>query len=87
MVKAPELYVFANCQRFIYEIEHWRWQEWKGRTGMDKDRKEQPVDKDDHTLECLGRILWQEPTFYEMPAAVPRQNSTQTMSNDDPYAQ
>lgn len=87
MVKAPELYVFANCQRFIYEIEHWRWQEWKGRTGMDKDRKEQPVDKDDHTLECIGRILWQEPTFYEMPAAVPRQNSTQTMSSDDPYAQ
>ena len=85
MQKPPELYVFETCKRTIYEIEHWRWQEWKGRTGMERDRKEQPVDKDDHIIECMGRILWQEPEFIPY---VPKQysSSTQTLSTDDPYS-
>jgi len=84
MIKPPELYVFSTCQRFIYEVEHWRWQEWKGKTSFDKNRKEQKVDKDDHTIECLGRILFQEPQFREM---VTRQvqSGVQKMSSDDPY--
>jgi phage terminase large subunit-like protein len=85
IIKPPELYVFSTCKRFIYEIEHWRWQEWKGKTGFDKNRKEQKVDKDDHTIECAGRILIQEPQFRPY---VPRtySRSTETMRSDDPYA-
>lgn len=63
IVKPPELYIFENCQRTIFEIEHYRWDEWKGITGENRDRKEKPVDKDDHTIECLGRALIIEPTF------------------------
>jgi len=85
IIKPPELYVFSNCKRFIYEVEHWRWQEWKGKTGFDKNRKEQKIDKDDHTIECAGRILIQEPQF--RPYIKQQYHSAiQTMSSDDPYA-
>lgn len=85
MIKAPELYIFSTCKQTIWEIEHWRWQEWKGKTGFDKNRKEEKIDKDDHLIEALGRILIQEPRFREF--VPPRyRNSTQTMSSDDPYA-
>lgn len=85
IIKPPEMYVFSTCKRFIYEVEHWRWQEWKGKTGFDKNRKEEKVDKDDHTIECCGRILLPEPQFREFVATKYRQ-STQTISSDDPYA-
>jgi len=65
MVKAPELYVFDNCTRTIYEIEHYRWDDWRGRAAELKDPKERPVDKDDHMIESLGRLLVQEPKFVE----------------------
>lgn len=85
MLKAPELYVFSTCKRLIYEIEHWRWQEWKGKTGMDRNRKEAPVDKDDHCLECLGRILIQEPRFREMEHRATAQAGTSSVMEDSPY--
>ena len=78
------MYVFDNCKKFIHEIEHYRWQEWKGSTGEDKNRKEKPVDKDDHLIECLGRILFQEPIFREM---TPKYSNNGVISNTslDPY--
>jgi len=84
IVKPPELYVFENCKRFIYEIEHLRWQEWRGRTGMERNRKDVPVDKDDHTLECLGRILVNEPTFRE-PVIRHHRHSVIKEADFDPY--
>lgn len=83
-LKTPELYVFDTCKQFIYEIEHYRWQEWKGSTGADRNRKEKPVDKDDHLIECLGRILFQEPIFREMSV---KMNGYGAISNRsmDPY--
>jgi phage terminase large subunit-like protein len=66
LIIPPELYVFSNCVRFIYEVEHYRWAEWKGKIADERNRKEAPVDKDDHTIECVGRILFQEPQFREM---------------------
>lgn len=59
----PELYVFDTCERFIYEIEHYHWSEWRGKQGDERNLKQTPVDKDDHFIECLGRILIQEPQF------------------------
>lgn len=64
MVKPPELYVFDTCERTIFEIEHWRWDEWSGRSADKKNRKETPIDKDDHMIEDLGRFLIQEPIFH-----------------------
>jgi len=84
MLKPPELYVFDTCKRFIFEIEHYRWQEWKGRAAMERDRKEKPVDKDDHVIECTGRLLFQEPAFYEEVRRAPA--STMGIGSFDPYS-
>lgn len=69
MIKAPELYVFDTCQRFIWEMTHWQWEEWSGRSSEMKDPKEKPQDANDHLIEDLGRILlaeftWTEPRGY-----------------------
>lgn len=85
MLQPPELYVFENCKRFVFEIEHFRWQEWRGRIGMDKNRKEVPIDKDDHTLECLGRILIQEPAFTEYRPKYQSQGVMKSI-DFDPYS-
>lgn len=65
-IKPPELLVFDTCPRFIYEVEHWRWDEWKGKMKDDRNSKEKPIDKDDHEIENVGRCLLQEPYFVPM---------------------
>lgn len=62
-IVTPELYVFDTCNRLIFEVEHWRWDEWTGKAIDKHNQKQKPVDKDDHLIECLGRILVQEPMF------------------------
>lgn len=63
VVKSPELYIFDTCQRTIFEMEHYRWDEWTGKIRDKKNAKQKPIDKDDHMIENLGRCLIQEPTF------------------------
>lgn len=82
MIQAPELYVFENCQQTIWEIEHWRWQELKGRSAENRNAPNAPIDKDDHLIEDLGRILIQEPQWFPIP---PKRNKIETI-NFDPYA-
>lgn len=81
MIKAPEFYVFETCQRTIWEMEHYRWDEWTGRSADKKNRKERPIDKDDHMIENLGRALIQEPQFQPI---VTRENVNYEQ-NYDPY--
>lgn len=82
--RPPELYIFDNCERTIWEFEHYRWDEWTGKTGYNKNKKEKPVDKDDHMIENLGRALISEHYFVEMPA---KSNSGVMTNKDfDPYA-
>lgn len=64
MIKPPEMYVFETCVLTIHEFTHWMWSEWHGKTGEEKGQKQMPVDKDDHSIECVGRILITEPKFY-----------------------
>lgn len=81
-VKEPEFYIFDTCKRLIFEMEHYRWDEWSGKTGENRDAKEKPVDKDDHMIENLGRCLIQEPGFVPMDhrnATIPSSKSL------DPY--
>jgi phage terminase large subunit-like protein len=84
MLRPPELYIFENCKRTIWEFQNYRWDEWKGKTGENKDRKEKPVDKDDHMIENLGRALISEHMFYEKPL----KNYTGSIDNSsfDPYS-
>ncbi|MCF7875361.1 MAG: hypothetical protein K9L99_05825 [Candidatus Omnitrophica bacterium] len=62
-IKFPELYIFDTCQRTIFEMEHYRWDDWTGKTSQNRGLKEKTVDKDDHMIEDIGRILIQEPVF------------------------
>lgn len=84
MIKAPELYIFDTCTQLIYEMEHLRWQEWKGKSVEEHGPKQKAMDKDDHMLEDLGRLLYQEPQFHEMPP--PQGFQAQEEVNFDPYA-
>ena len=60
---APELYVFNTCERTIYEFEHYQWDDWRGKAAERKAPMERPMDKDDHMIENLGRILLREFDF------------------------
>lgn len=51
---SPEWMFSPYLRRFPYEIKRWHW---------DKDNK--PVDKDDHTLECLYRCVLSNPQYIE----------------------
>jgi len=59
----PELYIFSNCERLIWELQRYRWDDWSGKIGDKKDKKQKPIDKDDHMIENLGRLLFQEPRY------------------------
>ena len=81
-IKAPELYIFDNCKQTIYEFEHLRWDEWRGKTADNKDAKEKAIDKDDHFPENIGRLLIQEPVFIPMPTG----SNVSEENNYDPYS-
>ena len=81
MLKAPELYIFSTCERTIYEMEHYRWQEYTGKGADLHNPKEKPVDKDDHMVENLGRALYNEISFIPYERYRPSQPI-----NLDPYS-
>lgn len=84
VVVPPKVYVFESCARLIWELEHYQWDDWKGKTGENKNPREKPMDKDDHLIECLGRILLEEPRF--VPYIEESNNNLGTQPNLDPYA-
>ena len=88
VVKPPELYVFDTCQRAIWEIERYRWDEWTGKAKEKHNDKPKPVDKDDHLIEGLGRALFQEPQFFEKINIITQAQLRENLAVDDvdPYA-
>lgn len=82
-VQEPEVYIFNTCKRTIFEFEHYRWDEWAGKTGENREPKEKAVDKDDHMIENLGRCLIMEPIFVPMP---PKEAVVPSLPTLDPYA-
>lgn len=81
MIQAPEIYVFDTCQRTIFEMEHYQWQEMTGKSADNHNPSEKRLDKDDHMIENLGRALYNEPQF--MPMQIRRENHESI--NLDPY--
>jgi len=59
--KENKLFICSNCVRTLYEVQHYVYAEWKSKDS--RAEKEVPVDKDDHTLECLYRIVLLDPTY------------------------
>jgi len=80
-IKAPEFYIFDICVRHIFEFEHYSWDDWTGKIAEKKGQKEKTIDKDDHAIENVGRILIQEPVF--IPPPEKRQQDEDT--NYDPF--
>lgn len=81
-IKAPEVYFFDTCKRTIWELEHLRWDEWTGKSAENKGQKEKAMDKDDHEIENLGRLLIQEPAFIALPSSG---GVVSNKKNYDPY--
>lgn len=84
MVRAPQLYIFDSCLRTIWELEHYRWQDWTGKASERKDPMEKPVDKDDHMIEDLGRLLVQDLKWTPMPPKAKKNWGASTLPNS-PY--
>lgn len=53
----------SNCDRHIWEIQHYMYDEWKSNT--DRNAKTSPKDKDDHAMECLYRNVVVQPFFVD----------------------
>jgi len=85
--KSPMLFVVgANCPRFVYEIEHWQWDEWRGSGADLKNPKDKPLDKDDHMMENIGRWFLANPKFVEEESRYRRHKSAEvSVDDDDPY--
>jgi phage terminase large subunit-like protein len=81
-IRKPDLYIFDTCQRTIFEFEHYSWDDWSGRSAEKHNQKEKTIDKDDHAIENIGRILIRKPVFVPMPKA---DDYVPDMPNYDPY--
>ena len=60
------LYVCKRCVRFLWEIKHYIWAGWKGRTADGRQERQRPQDKDDHFMELTRRMI-QIPICYKDP--------------------
>lgn len=82
-IKSPNLYVFNSCKTLIYELQHYQWDEWRGKSAENKSKKGVPMDKDDHEIENLGRILLESVEFKEFEQL--SNNNNQSNYSVDPY--
>lgn len=55
------LLICTNCFTLIHELQHYVYQEWK--SGSQRSEKEKPIDKDDHLVECLYRLVIGQPEY------------------------
>ena len=53
--KSGKLIIFKNCENTIREVENWKWR--KLRPGIDRNAPEEPVDKNEHTCDCLRYLM------------------------------
>ncbi|HRN86084.1 MAG TPA: hypothetical protein PK863_02030 [Candidatus Dojkabacteria bacterium] len=84
-ITSPNLYIFSSCTRLKYEIQHYLWDEWRGKSAEYRSKKETPMDKDDHLIEDLGRVLLENVQF--TPYVKPSSMDNNSISyNSDPYA-
>ena len=61
--KDDRLFIASNCTRTTFEIQHYVYDDWKNKGS--RNEKERPVDKDDHMMECLYRLILMKPRFIE----------------------
>lgn len=66
--KNDKLYISKDCKRTIWEIQRYVWADFKD---QDRTKKEKPKDKDDHMMECLRRIVVEDPQHYNSQRTQP----------------
>lgn len=81
IIKPPDIYFFDTCKRHIFEMSHYRWDDWTGKNADKHGLKQKPLDKDDHMIENLGRFLFSESSFVPMISTEEHYDEP----NDDPY--
>lgn len=89
IINPPRLRSFDTCERANWEIGRWKWQDWSRLVAQFKNPKEKPVDKDDHMIENLGRILLADIPFEEVITERQVYQSDRVTNNVgrlDPYA-
>lgn len=59
--KLPSLFVTNDCKRTIWEFQRYVWDDWTNRTKTDDRQK--PVDRDDHFMENIYRLLLIPPRY------------------------
>ena len=69
IVSPPKVRITRHMTRFRHEITHYVWDYWKKDTALTKGEKQKPVDKDDHFMECMYRLLLMRPRY------IPQQRS------------
>ena len=67
-----QTYVFVDCPKFIFEIEHRGWVRTPSRD-PDKTPRESPEKKHDHTQNAFEYLIWAAPEYY---APIPLQKLT-----------
>ena len=65
----PSLFITDNCARTRFEMTHYRWQSWSKNAAPAREVKQKPVDKDDHMMEDLRRLVTFNPQFVSGSAA------------------
>lgn len=72
MLVAPEIYIFDTCPILIKQLEEYVWGEWKGGNKDSKQPMGRPLDKNDHNVENLHRLLLAEFIFvpYNLPQTI-----------------
>jgi len=59
------IFINRDCKNFRYEITHYVWDSYKKSTAASRGMKQKPVDKSDHAMENLYRLLLLDPQHYE----------------------
>jgi len=62
----PQMYFFRTLQHTLWEIQRYRWDDWKGSSSEEKNEKQKPVDKDDHAMENLYRAVLVKPNYRDI---------------------
>jgi phage terminase large subunit len=57
----PNVQVFNNLERFLFEVENYRFELLTPEQAIRKDVKERPVKKDDHLMDCFRYMIMSAP--------------------------
>lgn len=87
----PFLYITKNCEMSLKEHRRYRWADWATRAArQDKNKKEEPVKKDDHTCDALRYLISSRPQVDEGTSVpenrIPNGSNTAVSPYDEPVA-